>query len=35
MAGNASFTWASDLEEAQKMADEAGRLVLVDFFSPT
>lgn len=35
MAGTASFSWHSDLEHAAKLADEEGKLVLVDFFSPT
>lgn len=34
MAGTASFTWQSDLEYARKIADDEGKLVLVDFFSP-
>jgi len=35
MKPEASFPWLADLNEAEKLADEQGKLVLVDFFSPT
>lgn len=35
MTGPSSFEWLSDLDEARKMAQEQGKLVLLDFFSPT
>ncbi len=35
MTGTGSFEWLCDLDEARKVADEQGKLVLLDFFSPT
>ena len=35
MTGPSSFEWLADLDEARKVADEQGKLVLLDFFSPT
>lgn len=35
MAGPSSFEWLSDLDEAGKVAEEQGKFVLLDFFSPT
>lgn len=30
-----TITWLSDLEQGLRQARESGRLVLLDFFSPT
>jgi hypothetical protein len=35
MTAATSFAWLEDLNEAQKLADDQSKLVLVDFFSPT
>jgi hypothetical protein len=35
MTARASFAWLSDLGQASKLADQEGKLVLLDFFSPT
>jgi hypothetical protein len=34
MTAATAFAWLTDLTEAEKLADEQGKLVLVDFFSP-
>jgi hypothetical protein len=35
MTAAASFVWLSDVDQAGKLADQEGKLVLLDFFSPT
>jgi hypothetical protein len=35
MTAATSFAWVADVDQAQKLAYEDGKLLLVDFFSPT